>query len=140
MPYYASFRDFIIPSHPVRDCPGSSEVGLNYIVFVFLFSIALMYMSFSVGQRARNNIDKKIAFECGFDPLRNPRIPFSLPYFLVALLFLIFDVEVVLLLGVCFRLDSVFITLSPFRLFLCVLFCFILLVGLIHEINEGSLI
>jgi len=113
--------------------------GLWFVCFVVLLSFLLIGLSSIIGQRARCNRDRKIAFECGFDPMRNPRMPFSLPYFLLAILFLVFDVEVVLLLGVCCRLKIVFAVLNPLRVVLCVLFCLILFLGLIHEFNEGSL-
>jgi NADH-ubiquinone oxidoreductase chain 3 len=44
--------------------------------------------------------EKMSAFECGFDPFRSSRLPFSLRFYLIALIFLIFDVELVLIIPV----------------------------------------
>ena len=74
-------------------------------------------------------------FECGFDPKNSARIPFSLHFFLLAVIFLIFDVEVALLLPILLIIkDGTIISLTALSLFL-----FILLIGLFHEWREGSL-
>jgi len=86
----------------------------------------------------RSNIDreKSSPFECGFDPIKSSRLPFSLRFFLLAIIFLIFDVEIVLLFPVLIRI----IWRLRFELvFGSFVFLLILVVGLFHEWNEGSL-
>lgn len=77
--------------------------------------------------------DRIRAFECGFDPCMSRRVPFSLRFFLLAIIFLIFDVEVVLLLPALFVCHGVG-TAAGF-----VGFVLILGGGLIYEWREGSL-
>lgn len=80
--------------------------------------------------------EKPSPFECGFDPKRSARLPFSLRFYLIAVIFLIFDVEITLIipLPVIFSRSRI----KPF-IILVVFFIIILLAGLFHEWNEGAL-
>nr|ARH54188.1 NADH dehydrogenase subunit 3 [Coleoptera sp. 1 AH-2016] len=80
--------------------------------------------------------EKSSPFECGFDPKNLARMPFSMQFFLIAVIFVIFDVELTLLL------PSIIISkISNFKNFSLTLstFIFILLIGVIHEQKQGSL-
>jgi len=80
--------------------------------------------------------EKNSPYECGFDPKGSARLPFSLRFFLIAVIFLIFDVEITLLLPVAsiFNLSRVFSWLTTSVLFLA-----ILLIGLYYEWAQGAL-
>lgn len=74
-------------------------------------------------------------FECGFDPKDKSRLPFSLQFFLLIILFLIFDVELVLLLQFPFQ-----IVLGLFKNRLdFFFFVIILLLGVFEEWRRGIL-
>jgi NADH:ubiquinone oxidoreductase subunit 3 (subunit A) len=76
---------------------------------------------------------KASIYECGFSPKFSARLPFSLRFFLLALLFLIFDVELVLV--ILFPI----IESSVSRVISITVFCSFLFLGLLHEWNEGRL-
>jgi NADH:ubiquinone oxidoreductase subunit 3 (subunit A) len=80
--------------------------------------------------------EKLSPFECGFDPNGTSRLPFSLRFYLVALIFLIFDVEIVLILPVVPLFGVVSI-----NVWFGVLGCFILVLvfGLYYEWAQGAL-
>nr|YP_010595306.1 NADH dehydrogenase subunit 3 [Pampus liuorum]AIH00460.1 NADH dehydrogenase subunit 3 [Pampus argenteus]AIZ97029.1 NADH dehydrogenase subunit 3 [Pampus sp. Li et al., 2014]AVN90160.1 NADH dehydrogenase subunit 3 [Pampus cinereus]WAJ58177.1 NADH dehydrogenase subunit 3 [Pampus liuorum]WAJ58190.1 NADH dehydrogenase subunit 3 [Pampus liuorum] len=80
--------------------------------------------------------EKLSPYECGFDPLGSARLPFSLRFFLVAILFLLFDLEIALLLPLPWG-DQLS---SPLTTFLWATSVLILLtLGLIYEWMQGGL-
>lgn len=82
-------------------------------------------------------LDKAKPIECGFeDRLKGSRSPFSLYFFILSVLFLVFDVETVLLFPSPLALNSYEDSLLSFGIFW---FLLVLLLGLIHETRQGAL-
>nr|APX40206.1 NADH dehydrogenase subunit 3 [Psylliodes laevicollis] len=80
--------------------------------------------------------EKSSPFECGFDPKATARLPFSLHFFLIAIIFLIFDVEITLLLPLILTMKISNIYNYSYIL---TIFIIILILGLYHEWNQGAL-
>nr|UJH93321.1 NADH dehydrogenase subunit 3 [Chamelea gallina] len=118
---------------------NSSFSGLSCLFLVSTLSTILLLLGMLVGQKWRSEWSKLTAFECGFDALSSTRNPFSLRFFLLALLFLVFDMEIVLLFPFIF---SMAISWAKMLFLVKVMyfgFLTILVLGLIHELNEGTL-
>nr|BAJ08237.1 NADH dehydrogenase subunit 3 [Acanthosaura armata] len=80
--------------------------------------------------------EKLSPYECGFSPLENARLPFSLHFFLTAIFFLLFDLEIALLLPLPWALNAA----HPMTTMYWTLLILILLTaGLAYEWNEGAL-
>nr|YP_009503302.1 NADH dehydrogenase subunit 3 [Gemmuloborsonia moosai]AXA45238.1 NADH dehydrogenase subunit 3 [Gemmuloborsonia moosai] len=105
-------------------------------VIALLLSCVVMGLGWVIAKRNISDREKSSPFECGFDPIKSARLPFSLRFFLLAIIFLIFDVEIVLLFPI---LASMMSSISLSLMFSLFIFLVILVVGLFHEWNEGSL-
>nr|YP_009159444.1 NADH dehydrogenase subunit 3 [Palaemon serenus]AKQ09489.1 NADH dehydrogenase subunit 3 [Palaemon serenus] len=106
------------------------------VLFVFFLSLAVMLISSLLAKKAIRDREKCSPFECGFDPKGSARLPFSLRFFLIAIIFLIFDVEITLLLPLV--IVSKLITAHTWAA-TGIFFLLILLIGLYHEWNQGAL-
>lgn len=78
---------------------------------------------------------KNSPYECGFDPIGDARMKFDVRYYLVAILFIIFDLEIAFLFPWAVVLD----TIGMFGLLAMTLFLGILVVGFIYEWKKGAL-
>ena len=67
--------------------------------FIFCVVLCLLFLLIRllVGKIGFNDREKRSCYECGFEPMGPTRVPFSVRFFLVAVIFLVFDLEVVLL-------------------------------------------
>nr|AUR26960.1 NADH dehydrogenase subunit 3 [Nesoptilotis leucotis] len=112
---------------------------MNMITFMIVMSltlsIILTLLNFWLAQMNPDS-EKLSPYECGFDPLGSARLPFSIRFFLVAILFLLFDLEIALLLPLpwAIQLQSPITTLT--WMFIIVS---LLTLGLIYEWIQGGL-
>lgn len=109
------------------------EYIIFYILFGSLFLVGLVYFLFVlVFYKREYYIEILRCYECGFDPYSSTRMFFSYRFFLISILFIIFDVEISLMLPVPF-------VFREMGIFIFFFFIFILLLGLVYEYFYGSL-
>lgn len=106
------------------------------IVSTTLLVVILKIASYRIAESAPLNREELSSYECGFEHHNVSRIPFSLRYFFLTLIFLLFDLEIVLILFIPYIILSSYFALS---LVLLIAFIFILYVRLIYEWNDGTL-
>nr|AFB19874.1 NADH dehydrogenase subunit 3 [Turdoides jardineii]AFB19875.1 NADH dehydrogenase subunit 3 [Turdoides jardineii] len=112
---------------------------MNMITFMItlslILSLTLTALNFWIAQMNPDS-EKLSPYECGFDPLGSARLPFSIRFFLVAILFLLFDLEIALLLPLPWatQLQDPITTL----ILTSVLILFLTL-GLVYEWVQGGL-
>ena len=107
---------------------------LVFILVGIVFGVGPLVAGFVIGPR--RPYDEKISpYECGFEPLGDARAPFDVRYYLVAILFILFDLEIAFLFPWAVVLDQ--IGLAGFVAMM--LFLGILVVGFVYEWKKGAL-
>ncbi|MGD8324750.1 MAG: NADH-quinone oxidoreductase subunit A [Gammaproteobacteria bacterium] len=112
----------------------------NYAPILIFFCIAgalglvLLSLGFILG-RGRKDAEKLSAYECGFEAFEDSRMRFDVRYYLVAILFIVFDLELAFLVPGAVALDQV----GLFGLVAMGIFLGILVVGFVYEWRRGAL-
>merc|ERR1711997_1029549 len=104
--------------------------GLRFTITRIIL-VSLVFFLGVVFRKKINFYEEKISpFECGFTPIFNARLPFSIRFFLISLVFLVFDVELVILFPFIINISL----RNLFTINLVVsFFILVLIVGLYHE-------
>nr|AXS65440.1 NADH dehydrogenase subunit 3 [Cucujoidea sp. 26 KM-2017] len=108
---------------------------INFSIIILLILMLMILIINLLSKKSFYDREKNSPFECGFDPKSSARLPFSLQFFLIAVIFLIFDVEITLL----FPMIVMFKYLNIMNYYIFMYFILILLLGLYHEWNQGAL-
>ena len=112
----------------------------NYVPALLFLCIAtgiglvLMSLGFMLGRGEKS--DAKLSpYECGFDAFEDSRLKFDVRYYLVAILFIVFDLEIAFLFPWAVALD----TIGMFGMVAMLIFLGVLVVGFIYEWKKGAL-
>ena len=116
------------------------ESTLEYVPILFMFIVAVGFIGLTMaathllGPKRKSKI-KLETFECGIEPQGNARVPFSIKYFLVAILFVLFDVEVIFM----YPWAVLFKELGVPGFIEMLVFISLLLVGFFYILKKGAL-
>src|ERR1700744_3772438 len=131
-------------ARPVLFVCGRTFMLLNYLpILIFLViatALALVMMVLGTGlgrffSRFHNDKAKRSPYECGFDAFEDSRMKFDVRYYLVAILFIVFDLEIAFLFPWAVALGKI----GGFGLIAMAVFLTILVVGFIYEWKKGAL-
>tara|TARA_A100001037_G_scaffold215571_1_gene193518 strand:- start:199 stop:567 length:369 start_codon:yes stop_codon:yes gene_type:complete len=105
-----------------------------FLVIALILSAGFILINFLLSP---NNPDpeKLSAYECGFEPFNDSRMEFDVRFYLVAILFIIFDLEIAFLFPWAISLGAIGI----FGFVSMMIFLFILTIGFIYEWKKGAL-
>jgi NADH-quinone oxidoreductase subunit A len=107
---------------------------LVFLAIAGAISIAMVVASV-IAARQRPNTEKLSPYECGFEPFGDARVRFDVRYYLVAILFIIFDLEVAFLFPWAVSLGDIGI----FGFWSMIVFLAVLTIGFIYEWQKGAL-
>jgi len=128
-------RRFHVP--PAAQSSSMLENYLPILIFAVVaggFGIVLMVLGYLLGPK-RPDAEKLSPYECGFEAFEDTRMKFDVRYYLVAILFIIFDLEIAFLFPWAVSLD----TIGGFGLLSMAVFLGILVVGFAYEWKKGAL-
>ncbi|WP_434778616.1 NADH-quinone oxidoreductase subunit A [Neisseria sp. Ec49-e6-T10] len=107
---------------------------LMFIIIGFLIGGGCIFLGKVMGP-SRPDAEKNSAYECGFEAFEDSRMKFDVRYYLVAILFILFDLEIAFL----FPWAVVFKELGLFGFGAMMVFLAILVVGFVYEWKKGAL-
>ena len=112
----------------------------SYLPILIFIGVATVIACLAVGSSLliatqKPDVEKNSAYECGFEPFEDSRMEFDVRFYLVAILFIIFDLEIAFLFPWAISLGNIGILgFSSMMIFL-----FILTIGFIYEWKKGAL-
>ena len=107
---------------------------LIFLVFAIIFSFGAFFLSIIIGKMSPYT-EKTSTYECGFEPFDDTRGKFEVKFYLVAILFIIFDLEIIFL----FPWAVAFQEIGMFGFWSMMFFLFVLTVGFLYEWLKGAL-
>ena len=118
----------------------SLEFLNNYLTIIIFLTIAILlslgFVVLNFALSPKNPDPEKLsAYECGFEPFNDSRMEFDIRFYLVAILFIIFDLEIAFLFPWAITLGNI----GYYGFFSMMLFLFILTIGFIYEWKKGAL-
>lgn len=112
---------------------------LQVIVAIGFAGVALL-ASVILGRAGKRNATKDTAYECGMIPQGDAQPRFSVKFYLVAMLFILFDIEIVFMYPWAVVYRDYIDNFNPWTIFGSMLgFVFILMVGFVYAIKKGAL-
>lgn len=113
------------------------EAYLPVLIFIMIgvaFGCAPIVLSYIIGPK-KPDAAKLSTYECGFEAFEDARMPFQVKYYLIAILFILFDLETAFF----FPWAVVLTKIGWFGFFAMMLFLSVLVVGFIYEWKTGAL-
>tara|TARA_B100001123_G_scaffold143579_1_gene166925 strand:+ start:57 stop:425 length:369 start_codon:yes stop_codon:yes gene_type:complete len=110
---------------------------LSIVIFLFIalgLSIGFIVLNFLLSPK-KPDPEKLSAYECGFEAFSDSRMEFDVRFYLVAILFIIFDLEIAFLFPWAVTLGSI----GALGFWSMMIFLFILTIGFIYEWKKGAL-
>ena len=104
------------------------------MIFILLALIFIL-LNYLISKKSFSDREKISPFECGFNPLSFNHLPFSIHFFIISLIFLIFDIEIALLIPLIFYMHIY----NSSIIYTSLIFILILIYGLYIEYLEQSI-
>lgn len=125
-------------ARPPKTMPNDYLPVLFQFLIVIAFAVAVLVLSVLFGRSARRNATKDTPYECGMLPIGDGSPRFSVKFYLVAMLFVIFDIEVVFMYPWAVQFRDL-VAKSPTALASMAGFAGVLAVAYVYALKKGAL-
>ena len=105
------------------------------IIISLIMGIILLVLSFILSKKTNKNTEKLSTYECGFDPFDDSRQKFEVQFYLIGILFILFDLEIALL----FPWAALCSHTTNFGIWIVFDFLFELIIGFVYALESGAL-
>ena len=105
-----------------------------FLLIALMISLAFIFLNFMLSPK-NPDPEKLSAYECGFEAFSDSRMEFDVRFYLVAILFIIFDLEIAFLFPWAISLGNI----GSLGFWSMMIFLFILTIGFIYEWKKGAL-
>uniref|UniRef100_A0AAU7LKQ7 NADH-ubiquinone oxidoreductase chain 3 n=1 Tax=Syrbatus sp. 2 RRMO-2024a TaxID=3154168 RepID=A0AAU7LKQ7_9COLE len=105
-----------------------------FFLMIFIMIVMMTYLFYSLSWKSLMDNEKSSPFECGYEPKNSSRIPFSINFYIMALIFLIFDIEFSLMIPL------IYININMMNFLIISLFIFFMLtLSMLYEWKQKTL-
>nr|YP_011017949.1 NADH dehydrogenase subunit 3 [Anidiocerus bimaculatus]WQF69861.1 NADH dehydrogenase subunit 3 [Anidiocerus bimaculatus] len=112
------------------------NLTMIYLFIIMMIIMFILLFLMLISKKSICDMEKLSPFECGFNSMSKKRLPFSIHFFLIAVIFLIFDVEIIIILPIIMTMKY---TMIKYWLLTSLFFIIVLIMGLYHEWYNGML-
>nr|YP_010389728.1 NADH dehydrogenase subunit 3 [Doratura stylata]UPU95802.1 NADH dehydrogenase subunit 3 [Doratura stylata]UXD78645.1 NADH dehydrogenase subunit 3 [Doratura stylata] len=112
------------------------SIMIKSLMMIMSITFIIVILITTISKKTLSDMQKLTPFECGFNPMSYSRLPFSIHFFLIAVIFLIFDIEIILVMPMIITMKT---STSKFWIITSTSFLIILLMGLFHEWKNGMI-
>nr|YP_009726423.1 NADH dehydrogenase subunit 3 [Batracomorphus lateprocessus]YP_010879005.1 NADH dehydrogenase subunit 3 [Batracomorphus matsumurai]QHW07514.1 NADH dehydrogenase subunit 3 [Batracomorphus lateprocessus]WHE42657.1 NADH dehydrogenase subunit 3 [Batracomorphus matsumurai] len=109
------------------------------MMFCMMILFILIFMStfvMTLMKKKKLNFNKMSPFECGFNSMSNKRLPFSTHFFIIGIMFLIFDIEIIIIMPMILTMKM---SMMKYWILSTTTMIMILIFGIYHEWKNGML-
>ena len=108
-------------------------VGLSLVILISFIILTLSYLLITL--KKPHNFEKLSSYECGFQPFEDSRHLFNIKFYLIGILFVVFDLEIIFLFPWCVS----FYLIGFYGFWIIIIFLLILIIGFFYELEKGAL-
>nr|YP_009520503.1 NADH dehydrogenase subunit 3 [Macrosteles quadrimaculatus]AWX90838.1 NADH dehydrogenase subunit 3 [Macrosteles quadrimaculatus] len=112
------------------------KLMMDSLITIMTIIMIMFIMITTLSKKTIFDMQKSTPFECGFNSMSYNRLPFSIHFFMIAVIFLIFDIEIIMIMPMIITMKTV---MMKYWMMTSVLFIIILIMGLMHEWKNGMI-